>query len=110
MNKDLRVKKHTKIRKYLTGTAKRPRLAVFKSNQHIYAQIIDDNIGKTVVAVSDMKETGAKIEKAYKIGRQLADKAIKAKIKAVVFDRGGFVYQGRISELARGAREGGLKF
>lgn len=57
-----------------------------------------------------MKETGAKIEKAYKIGRQLADKAIKAKIKAVVFDRGGFVYQGRISELARGAREGGLKF
>ena len=92
------------------GTSKCPRLAVFRSSQHIYAQIIDDSLSKTLVSASDIKETGSKKEKALKVGKNLAEKAIKAKITEVVFDRGGFLYQGRIAELARGAREGGLKF
>lgn len=110
MKKSLRIKRHQKVRKNISGTSLRPRLAVFRSSQHIYAQIIDDSLGKTLVGVSDYKESGTKLNKAYKIGRQLADKTIKAKIKTVVFDRGGYLYQGRIAEFARGAREGGLKF
>lgn len=98
------------MKKKIFGTKDRPRLAVFRSSQHIYAQIIDDNIGKTLISASDMKESGTKVEKAYKLGKKLAEKAIKVKIKTVVFDRGGFSYQGRVAELAKGAREGGLKF
>ena len=105
-----RINRHKTIRKYLMGTSVRPRLSVFRSNQHIYAQIIDDSISKTLVAVSDNKQTGGKKEKAYKLGKDLAQKALKKKIIEVVFDRGGFLYQGRVAELAKGAREGGLKF
>ena len=97
-------------RRKVIGTKDRPRLSVFRSNQHIYAQIIDDSAGKTLVSASDVKEQGTKLEKAYKLGKDLAKKASKAKIKNVVFDRGGFLYQGRIAQLARGTREGGLKF
>lgn len=110
MIRNLRIKRHYKIREKVVGTKQRPRLSVFRSNQHIFAQIIDDSLGKTLVSESDFKQEGAKLEKAYKVGKKLAEKAIKVKIKEVVFDRGGFLYQGRIAELAKGAREGGLKF
>lgn len=110
MSIDSRKKRHKKIRRHIIGIAKRPRLAVFRSSQHIFAQIIDDSIGKTLVSLSDIKETGTKQEKAYKLGKKLAERAIKAKIKAVVFDRGGFLYQGRVEQLAKGAREEGLQF
>jgi len=110
MNKNLRIRKHIKIRRKVIGTSNRPRLAVFRSHQHIYAQIIDDSQAKTLVSASDIKETGNKKEKALKVGKTLASKAVKVKITEVVFDRGGFLYQGRIAEFAKGAREGGLKF
>ena len=96
-------------RRKIIGSKERPRLSVFRSSQHIYAQIIDDSAGKTLVAATDLKETGTKKEKAYNLGKKLAEKSLKAKIKEIVFDRGGFTYQGRIEELAKGAREGGLK-
>ena len=93
------------------GTKDRPRLAVFRSSQHIFAQLIDDKAGKTLVAVSDLKMTKEqKNKKAHEAGRQLAAKALKLKIKKVVFDRGGFLYSGRVENLAKGAREGGLEF
>ncbi len=92
------------------GTADRPRLSVFRSNQYIYAQVIDDSLGKTIVSATDSGESGTKTERAYKTGKKLALAAIKHKIDTVVFDRGGFLYKGRIEKLAQGAREGGLKF
>lgn len=110
MKKIHRMRIHQKIRESLKGTPNRPRLSVFRSNKRIYAQIIDDKEGKTLVFVDDHKVAGTKSEKAYNVGKNLAEKAAKFKIKTVVFDRGGFLYQGRIAELARGAREGGLKF
>lgn len=110
MNKQLRLRRHKKIRKNVLGTTQRPRLAVFRSSSHIYAQIIDDSQGKTLASASDMKETGTKVEKALKVGKKVAEIAIKHKITAVVFDRGGFLYKGRVERLAAGAREGGLKF
>lgn len=110
MQKVHRDRIHLKIRKHLKGTTSSPRLCVFRSNKGIYAQIIDDSMGKTLVSATDKKETGTKKEKAYKVGKNLAEKAIKIKITTVVFDRGGFLYQGRVAELAKGAREGGLKF
>src|SRR3989337_3071071 len=106
MNRDSRKKRHLRIRKYLAGTSNRPRLAVFRSSSHIFAQIIDDSMDKTLVAVSDLKLTkGTKSERAFEVGKKLAEKAIKHKIKNVLFDRGGFLYHGRVAELARGARE-----
>lgn len=110
MIKNLRLKRHTKIRKRILGTGKRPRLSVFRSNQHIYGQIIDDLKGLTLVSESDLGQKGNKKERAYNVGKKIADKTTKKKITEVVFDRGGFLYQGRIAELAKGAREGGLKF
>lgn len=93
------------------GDAKRPRLAVFKSSKHVCAQLIDDSKGVTLVFESDVKvKNGSKSEKAYNVGKNLAVKAIKNEINNVVFDRGGFLYHGRIAQVARGAREGGLKF
>lgn len=106
-----RIKRHKSIRKYLKGTSKRPRLAVFRSSQHIYAQIIDDTKWKTLLSESDLKIEGAsKQQKAYVVGSDIAKKAAKKGIKEVVFDRGGFLYHGRVSSLAEGARKGGLKF
>lgn len=100
MNKSLRLK----------GTKDRPRLAVFRSSKHIYAQIIDDSKHKTLIAASDIKGQGTKQQKAYNVGKNIAKLATKAKITTVLFDRGGFLYQGRIAQIAKGAREGGLKF
>lgn len=106
-----RVKRHIKLRKKIIGTKNRPRLAIFRSNKHIFAQVIDDSLSKTLISASDAKIGKLpKREKAYEVGRSIAQKALKNKIKSVVFDRGGFLYHGRISEFAKGAREGGLEF
>lgn len=107
-----RVRRHYRARKKIAGTVERPRLAVFRSSRYIYAQIIDDSQGKTLVSASDLKIDGkiSKSDRAYEVGKTLAAKAVKAGIKAVVFDRGGFLYHGRVEKLAAGAREGGLQF
>ena len=111
MNRNLRIRRHNKVRKKIMGTKDRPRLAVFRSSQHIYAQIIDDAAGKTLASASDLKMAKVqKKKKAYEAGQELAKRALKLKIKKVVFDRGGFLYHGRIAELGKGAREGGLEF
>ena len=114
---DVRVKKHMKIRNRFSGTAERPRLSVFRSNNHMYAQIIDDTIGKTLVSASTtQKEVKAELEKtnnvdaAAYLGTVIGKKAVEAGIKEVVFDRGGFIYQGKIKALADAAREAGLEF
>ena len=114
---EVRVKKHMKIRNRFSGTAERPRLAVFRSNNHMYAQIIDDTVGKTLVAASTMeKEVKAELEKtnnvdaAAYLGTVIAKRALEKGITAVVFDRGGFIYQGKIAALAEAAREAGLEF
>ena len=114
---EIRVKKHMKIRNRFSGTAERPRLAVFRSNNHIYAQIIDDTVGNTLVAASTMeKDIKASVEKtndmaaAKAVGAAIAKKALEKGITEVVFDRGGFIYQGKIQALADAAREAGLQF
>lgn len=98
------------MRKKIRGTKDRPRLSVFRSSQHILAQIIDDVAGRTLASATDDKEKGTKSQKAYNVGKNLAQIALKLKIKNVVFDRGRFLYQGRVAQVAKGAREGGLKF
>ena len=114
---EVRVNKHRKLRNRFSGSAERPRLAVFRSNNHMYAQIIDDTVGNTLVAASTVeKAVSAELEKtnnvdaAAYLGTVIAKRAIEKGINTVVFDRGGYVYHGRVSELAAGAREGGLKF
>ena len=114
---EVRVKKHMKIRNRFSGTAERPRLAVFRSNNHMYAQIIDDTVGNTLVAASTLeKEVKEQLEKtnnvdaAAYLGTVIAKRAIEKGIDTVVFDRGGFMYQGKIEALADAAREAGLKF
>lgn len=114
---EVRVKKHRKLRNRFSGTAERPRLAVFRSNNHMYAQIIDDTVGKTIVAAStlekDVKAELSKtndVEAAAYLGKVIAKKAMDKGVKAVVFDRGGFLYQGKIAALADAAREAGLEF
>ncbi|HLC87645.1 MAG TPA: 50S ribosomal protein L18 [Patescibacteria group bacterium] len=111
MKRQLRESKHKRVRKNIFGTAEKPRVAVFKSGQHIYAQIIDDNKSITIVAESDLKiKGGTKTEKATKVGETLAQKAVKAKITKIIFDRGGFSYHGRVAAVAEGLRKGGLQF
>lgn len=105
----------SRIKKVVNGTASQPRLAVFRSNNEIYAQIIDDNTGTTLVAASSRdKDVSAekitKTEKAALVGKAIAVKALKQGIEKVAFDRGGYLYHGRVKSLAEGAREGGLKF
>ena len=113
----IREKKHMKIRNRFSGTAERPRLAVFRSNKHMYAQIIDDSLGKTLVAASTAEKSAkAELEKtndvaaAAYVGKVVAERAKAAGISTVVFDRGGFIYQGKIKALADAAREAGLEF
>lgn len=118
-----RVRRHKRIRAIIKGTSKRPRLSVFRSNTHIYAQLIDDIKGITLFSVSDIEKPKIKKEKskgkenlndkkmsAFKAGEILAKKAVEKGIGAVVFDRGGYKYHGRIKALADGAKQGGLKF
>lgn len=107
-----RKRRHTKIRKKVKGTEKRPRLVIFKSLLHIYAQLVDDENNKVLLSTSDLKDKtkGTKVEKAKNIGIALAKLAKEKKIENVVFDRNGYKYIGRLKELADGARNGGLKF
>ena len=114
---EIRAKKHMRIRNRFSGTAERPRLAVFRSNDHMYAQIIDDTVGNTLVSASTVeKEIKAELEKtnnvdaAAYVGKVIAKRALDKGIDTVVFDRGGFIYQGKIAALADAAREAGLKF
>jgi len=109
-----RAKIKRRIRKNISGTAEMPRLSVFRSNKQIYAQIIDDSTGKTLVSASSYNNKAAakgnKSEQAAVVGKEVAEKAIKAGIEKVVFDRNGYLYHGRVKSLADSAREGGLKF
>lgn len=114
---EVRMNKHRKIRNRFSGTAERPRLAVFRSNNHMYAQIIDDTVGKTLVAASTTeKAVKAELEKtndvaaATYLGTVIAKRALENGISTVVYDRGGFIYQGKIKALAEAAREAGLEF
>ncbi len=109
-----RLKRHKRVRGKISGTAERPRLSVYRSLNNIYAQIIDDVAGNTLVAASSNEKTfkdyGGNKDAAREVGKILAERAAKKNITEVVFDRGGYVYEGRVAELAEGAREGGLKF
>ena len=114
---EIRVKKHNRMRNRFAGTAERPRLAVFRSNNHMYAQIIDDTVGNTLVAASTLeKDVKAELEKtnnveaAAYLGKVIDEKAKAKGITDVVFDRGGFIYQGKVKALADAAREAGLNF
>ena len=111
---DSRIKRHRRVRAKVSGTPERPRLNVFRSSKNIYAQIIDDVNGVTLVAASsvekDFEGSGSNKESARKVGQLVAKKALEKGISDVVFDRGGYIYHGRILELAEGARECGLKF
>ena len=113
----VRVKKHRRMRNRLSGTTQKPRLAVFRSNNHMYAQIIDDTVGNTLVAASTLeKDVKAELEKtnnvdaAAYLGTVIAKKAIEQGINTVVFDRGGFIFHGKVKALADAAREAGLEF
>ena len=115
--KDVRIKKHMRIRNRFAGTSERPRLAVFRSNNHMYAQIIDDTVGTTLVSASTVqKEVRTELEKTHNVeaasylGKVIAERALEKGIKTVVFDRGGFIYQGKVKALADAAREAGLEF
>ena len=109
-----RVKRHARVRGKISGTPERPRLSVFRSESNIYAQIIDDVAGNTLCAASTVEKEfegfGGNVEAAKKIGNKIAERALAKGIETVVFDRGGYVYHGRVQALAEGAREGGLKF
>jgi large subunit ribosomal protein L18 len=107
----IRQRIHARIRAKLSGTGERPRLNVFRSLNHIYAQVIDDQTGQTLVSASSIKlKTGGNVAAAKEIGKAVAEKAVEKGIKKVVFDRGGFLYHGRIKALAEAAREAGLEF
>ena len=114
---EVRMKKHSRMRNRFSGTAERPRLSVFRSNNHMYAQIIDDTVGNTLVSASTLeKDVASEIEKtnnveaAAYLGTVIAKRALEKGIKTVVFDRGGFIYQGKVAALAEAAREAGLEF
>ena len=115
--KDVRAKKHLRIRNRFSGTAERPRLAVFRSNNHMYAQIIDDTVGNTLVSASTLeKEIRAELTKtndvaaAAYLGTVIGKRAVEKGIQSVVFDRGGYIYHGKVAALADAAREAGLEF
>ena len=108
---EIRKRIHNRIRAKLSGTAERPRLNVYRSLNHIYAQVIDDQSGQTLVSASTIKlKTGGNVAAAKEIGKAVAEKAVEKGIKKVVFDRGGYLYHGRIKALADAAREAGLEF
>jgi len=118
IKREKRERRHKRVRAKIKGTASRPRLSVFRSNKHLYLQLIDDEKGRTIVSTSDIAlKTGrkskikmTKTKLAFEIGKNLAELATKKKIKKVVFDRGGYAYHGRVKAAAEGAREGGLIF
>jgi large subunit ribosomal protein L18 len=111
--REARLRRHRRVRGKVSGTAERPRLVVFRSNRGIFAQLIDDEAGRTLVSASWLGQRsfqGTKTEQAAAVGKRLAAEAKKAGIETCVFDRGGYLYHGRVKALAEGAREGGLKF
>lgn len=111
--REARIRRHVRVRKNIFGTSEIPRLNVFRSNKAIYAQVIDDSKGVTLVSSSSLElklQNGGNIEAAQKVGKDIAEKCKKAKINKVVFDRGGFLYHGRVAALAESAREAGLEF
>ena len=112
--KGQRLKRHARVRGKISGTAERPRLSVFRSESNIYAQIIDDVAGNTLCSASTVEKgfegNGGNVEAAKKIGETIAKRALEKGIENVVFDRGGYIYHGRVAALAEGTREGGLKF
>jgi large subunit ribosomal protein L18 len=112
--REARVRRHRRVRGKITGTAERPRLAVFRSNLGIYAQLVDDAEGKTLTSVGwkqlPKSFKGTKTDQAREVGKLLADRARQAGVATVVFDRAGYLYHGRVKALAEGAREGGLRF
>jgi large subunit ribosomal protein L18 len=111
--RDRRARRHKRVRRHVFGTAERPRLVVFRSNRGITAQLVDDSAGKTLAAASSLNvrdAKGTKSDQAATVGKLLAQNAKKAGVKAVVFDRGGYLYHGRVKALADAAREGGLEF
>jgi large subunit ribosomal protein L18 len=107
---ELRARRHLRVRKRVSGTAARPRLVVFRSLKHIYAQLVDDTASHTLAQVSDHKLTGKKSEKSTEVGKLIAQKAKDVGVSSVVFDRAGYRYHGRVKAVADGAREGGLEF
>jgi large subunit ribosomal protein L18 len=113
---DSRIRRHRRVRKKIHGTAQRPRLAVYRSNKHLVAQLIDDDSGRTMLSASSLeaefrgKQSGGNVSAAKAVGGLVAQRAKQAGISKVVFDRGGFLYHGRIAALAEAAREGGLEF
>jgi len=115
IRRESRIRRHRRVRKKVHGTAERPRLAVFRSNKHLVAQVIDDDAGRTVVAASTAEPeqraagSGSTVDAAGRIGRLVAERAKAAGVERVVFDRGGFIYHGRIAALADAAREAGLE-
>jgi large subunit ribosomal protein L18 len=112
-SRQLRARRHKRVRKHLVGSAARPRLVVFRSNRGIAAQLVDDGAGKTLAAASSLhvrNAKGTKSDQAAAVGKLLAENAKKAGVKSVVFDRGGYLYHGRVEALAEAAREGGLEF
>jgi large subunit ribosomal protein L18 len=116
LRRESRLRRHTRVRKKIYGTAERPRLAVFRSNKHLLLQVIDDEAGRTLAAASTTEASeratgnGGSVEAATRIGKLLAERAKAAGIDKVVFDRGGFAYHGRVAAAAEAAREGGLEF
>ena len=111
--RDRRARRHRRVRKHIVGTAERPRLVIFRSNRGIAAQLVDDTAGKTVAAASFLNvrnAKGTKTDQATAVGKLLAENAKKAGVKSVLFDRGGYLYHGRVKALADAAREGGLQF
>jgi len=105
-----RIRRKARVRAKIFGTVKKPRLSIFKSLKHTSVQLIDDEKGKTLIAVDDKKLKGNKTEKATEVGKLIAEKAIKKKIKTCVFDKSGYKYHGRVKAVADGARTGGLRF
>ena len=111
INSAKRTRRHGRIRSKVSGTPERPRLSIFKSNKYLFAQIIDDVVGKTLFSMTTKTLKGkTQLEKATLLGKELAAKALEKKITKVVFDRGGFIYTGKVQAVAEGAREGGLIF
>jgi large subunit ribosomal protein L18 len=109
LKREARARRHRRVRKVITGSAQRPRLAVYRSNRHIYAQLVDDQAGRTLASARDTGLPGDKTERAKQVGKDLAGRARQAGIDRAVFDRGGRLYPGRVQAVAEGAREGGLE-
>jgi large subunit ribosomal protein L18 len=107
---EYRTRRHFRVRKRVNGTAERPRLVVFRSDKHIYAQLVDDNAQRTIMTVTDSGIEGKKVEKSFEVGKKVATLAKEKGVTSIVFDRGGYLYHGRVKAVADGAREGGLEF